>query len=326
MKQSWILAIAVGLGGWAAAEQVTVDGVAAYVNDSVITVGDVREAMAPMASQLKDAYQGAELAGKLREVYDETLNAIIENKLIVTAFESDEKLNKEAVEKLVERRVSDFIQDRFKGDRQEFLKALTDEHLSLEQWRARLREDLIVGIMRNREVESKVIVSPRDVRRIYESKTATYTRPERLNLAVILIRGSTNGAETAARLLRARETVKKLKAGEDFAECAKHVSEDAKADKGGEWGWMDTADLRRELAEAVKAVPPGGVSDVVQAGDDYYILKVRERQKAGLTPFDEVRPSIEKDVRRKEAKRLYGVWVERLKKDAYIDIIKNAKA
>lgn len=309
-----------------AAEQVMVDGVVAYVNDSVVTAGDIREAMAPMVSQLKAMYKGQELADKIRSAYDDTLSGMIENKLIVKAFEADETLNKDAVEKMVERRLSDFIQERFKGDRQEFLKALADDRISIEQWRARVRDDLIVGLMRNREVDSKAVVSPADIRRVYENNAAAYKRPDRVKLGVILVNGSTNEANEIRQSVLARNTLKELQEGKDFAECARRVSEDDKASRGGDWGWVDTSDLRRELVDGIASVPTNGLSGVIQAGNDYYILKVMDRQKAGVAQFDEVRASIERELRKKEAKRLYKVWIERLRRDAYVEITKNAKS
>ena len=52
------------------------------------------------------------------------------------------------------------------------------------------------------------------------------------------------------------------------------------------------------------------------------------RQKLTVSiPHDQVdngaRTAIEKDLRRKEAKRLHKVWIDRLRKDAYIQIVKT---
>ena len=327
MKTLWVLLASAA--GWAVivpAEQLVVDGVAAYVNDAVITAGDVREAVAPLVAQLKAMYKGQELSDKIRSAYDDVLSGMIENKLIVKSFEADETLNKDAVEKMVERRLSDFIQERFKGDRQEFLKALAEDRISIEQWRAKVRDDLIVGLMRNREVDSKAVVSPADIRRVYENNALSYIRPDRVKLGVILVNGSTNEADQSRQSALVRNTLKELEEGADFGECARRVSEDDKASKGGDWGWVDTADLRRELVAGISSIPTNGLSGVIQVGNDCYILKVMDRQKAGVAPFDEVRASIERELRKKEAKRLYKVWIERLRRDAYVEITKNAKS
>lgn len=319
------IALIILLGaGWAAmasAETVTVDGVAAYVNDSVITVSEVREAMGPLIPSIKELYQGGDLRVKLQETYQEVLQDLIENKLILRAYEADAKVNKDAVEKLVDRRVNEFIEERFQGDRQEFMKALKDERMSIDEWRRRMRERLIVGMMRQKEVDGQVVVPPRDVRRIYDETIAQYRRPERVRLRVIVIHGGTNEVDRAVRLKLAVETLARLKANESFEQTARRVSEDGKAEQGGDWGWLDSADLGKELATSVQPVAAGGLSGVVVVDGDFYLVKVEERQAAGVTPFEDVRGGIERDLKRKESRRLHKVWIDRLRKDAYIEIV-----
>ncbi len=68
----------------------------------------------------------------------------------------------------------------------------------------------------------------------------------------------------------------------------------------------------------------GRVSGVATMDGDYYLLKVDDREKAGVIPFDEVRSAIEKDLRRRESRRLFTLWIERLKKDAFIEVVDSA--
>jgi parvulin-like peptidyl-prolyl isomerase len=280
--------------------------------------------IAPLIPELREAYQGDELRDRLQEAYTNALQDLIATKLIMKAYEADTKINKEAVAKHVEKRESDFIQERFGGDRPAFIKTLKDEHMSLEEWRKRMRERVVVGLMRNREVESQSVVSPREVRQVYDSNPSKYSRPERIKLRVILIHGSTNETDRAIRFKQAQDTVSKLKAGEDFADQARRVSEDGKAQTGGDWGWMEPTDLRQELARGVAGTAAGAICGPLEVDGGYYILKVEERQTAGAVPFDEVCVAIEKDLRRKEIRRLFELWITRLKKDAYIQIVKTA--
>ena len=131
------------------------------------------------------------------------------------------------------------------------------------------------------------------------------------------------GHETdrAVREASAGDARAKAVAGNDFADLARKLSEDGKADKGGDWGWMDMRDLRPELAVAIKAMKTNSVSGVVSMDGDYYLLKLEDRHEAGPTPFEDVRSAIEKDLRRKEIRRLNLVWMEQLRKDAYIQIV-----
>ena len=303
-----------GVAGAAVGSTITLDGVAAYVNGVVVTEGEVREALGPQIPQLRQVYEGAELSAKIKEAHDEARDELINAKLILKAYDADTKMNKDGVEKYVEKKYGEFVDDRFGGDRQEFLKALRDEHLSMEEWRRRMRERIIVGMMKSREVDSKVSVSPRDVRHVYEDNPKKYFREERVSIRVILLRG-------AAGVEKAREAMAKLAAGTDFADLAKSVSEDAKASVGGDWGWVDMRDLRPELAKPVAALKKGAISDLIRMDGDSYVVKLEDHLAAGPVPFEEVRVSIERELRRKEIRRLTVMWMERLRKDAYIRVV-----
>lgn len=315
-----VILAAVWAGAVVRAEsELPLDGVAAYVNGSVITVGEVRDAMAPLVPDLREVYEGAELVAKLREAYGSVLTNMIDSKLIVEAYEADTKIDKEAAEKHVERRMADFIQSRYKGDRQAFLKDLKEERLTYDEWRRRMRERVVVGMMRQKEVDSQVVVGPREVQQAYNTNEANYRVAERVRVRAIVIHGGADSAERAVKRKLADDVLAKLKAGDAFESAAKRVSEDGKAASGGDWGWMDASDLRRELADALKTVTPGGMTGIIEADEDFYILKLEERNPAGVIPFEEVRATIEKDLRVKESRRLYKVWIERLRRDAYIE-------
>ena len=303
---------------------VTVEGVAARVNDSIITLGEVREMMAPALPDLQQNYKGEELKAKIRELYQESLDDLVATRLILKSYDADTKLNKAAVEKHVEARVSEFIQERFNGDRQEFLKALQSERMPMEEWRKRLRERIIVGLMRGREVDSHVIISPREVRKVYEREHQKYQRPERVRLSVILVRGATNETDRVVREAHAKAIEEKLRSGSEFGDIARQFSEDTTAGKGGDWGWIPVADLRKELSVAVARLDRGQVSGVVVMDGDYYLVRMEEREKSGVIAFDEVRSAIEKELRRRESRRLFALWIEGLKKDAFIEVVDSA--
>jgi parvulin-like peptidyl-prolyl isomerase len=73
----------------------------------------------------------------------------------------------------------------------------------------------------------------------------------------------------------------------------------------------------------VAQLEPGRVSEVVEAGDDLYLLKVEARKNASITSFDEARKGIEKELRMAEEERLYKAWIERLRRKFYIKVYAN---
>jgi parvulin-like peptidyl-prolyl isomerase len=111
--------------------------------------------------------------------------------------------------------------------------------------------------------------------------------------------------------------------GADFGELAKEVSDGGKAEAGGDWGWTELRNLRSELSTAATATAPGETSDIIDAGDALYLLKVEAAEEEAIAPLAEVRGEIERRLRREESERVYKEWVSGLKRDAYVKIYES---
>ena len=91
MAVVWMAAVSAGLGEGEtnaapeAPEAIALDGVAAYVNERVITVSDVLGVIQPVQRQLMGRYRGDELKQRLQEAYSEGLQSLIERNLILDA-------------------------------------------------------------------------------------------------------------------------------------------------------------------------------------------------------------------------------------------------
>ena len=83
---------------------------------------------------------------------------------------------------------------------------------------------------------------------------------------------------------------------------------------------MQPKDVREELRETLSVLPAGEISEIIETGNQFYIVKVDGRRQAGYTPFDEVRDQIKNALPAKERDRLRKRWIERLKKENYIRV------
>ncbi len=303
--------------GTVTATETRLDGVAAYVGDAVITISDVLEAMTPPEAGRRRPATADERERAARQAYDEALQSLIDARLIVRAFEQDKTMNRARVERYVDRRVGEIIHERFGGDQGALLEALARERITLDEWRARAREQVIVSLMRNREVESRVVVSPREVREYYEQHEAEYRRTEEVRLRMIEI---PVGADGEGRR-RAEEVARRAAAGEDFAELARAHSAGDKASAGGDWGWTDPELLREELAQAARSLPVGGVSSPIEVEGDLFVIKVEDRRAGGAIPFEEIRDRIERELRQREVRRLHEEWMARLRRSAHVEVV-----
>jgi len=299
------------------ARTIPVDGYAAAVENQIITVADVIAVMQPIERQLRQTFQGDELTRKLEETFDKTLDSLIERALVVEDFKRRKEL--QLPDTVVNSRMDEIIRNRFARSRADFLKALNNEGLTIDEWKTNLKNSMIVSLMREREVDSRISITPGSVRQAYENDLDTYRVPEKIELHMIMIRAAGTPEEIGIKKKLATDTRQRILNGESFEAVAKQVTEDpAKTENGGYYGWVEPSDRRQELADALSTLKPNQVSDLIQAGDDLYILQISGRQNASVTPFENVQDAIRKNLMQKESKRLYEDWIRRLKQNAYV--------
>ncbi|HKX63129.1 MAG TPA: peptidyl-prolyl cis-trans isomerase [Verrucomicrobiae bacterium] len=139
-----------------------------------------------------------------------------------------------------------------------------------------------------------------EVEQFYRDHSADYQRPEQIRVALIQVKGSPKAAEEKRAELRTRaEKILALAQRPDanFAELARIHSEDrATRYSGGEGGWMERGQVPlswpHELTEATFAFETPGILPLVEAGGSFYVVKLLDRQSAGIRPLAEVRDRI----------------------------------
>ena len=297
---------------------IPVDGYAAVVHDKIITIGEVMAYMRPVDAQLRQAYEGEELQQKLLEAFIKSRETLIEEKLVIQDFE-DRGLS--IPEQLIDERIKSIIHDRFDDDRAAFLEALASQRMTQEEMRKQVRDGLILMISRRQEVTDRAEVSPLAVQEAYEADLERYREPGKIKLRMIVINRGGTPADQEVKQREVGEILQQLADGRDFAELAREVSEDNKAQYGGDWGWIETGSLRKELSDVAVQLSSGEISEVVELDGAMYILLVEDRKEASVTPLEEVRSQIERELMIKEEERLYEQWINRLRAKYYIQIM-----
>ena len=299
------------------ARSVPVDGYAAIVNERVITVGEVLAMLQPLRQQLETSYEGDELDKKLQQEYENQLNFLIERALILEEFVT---MKGELPERAVDDQINTIISDRFHNDRAAFLQALTEDRMTLDEWREETKNRIIVAVMRRREISDHVVVSPSAVRSTYDATVEKYKVAEQIKLRMIVLNKGKTSDDHAVKHKEAEQIHEKIVAGADFVDLAKSSSEGSKAAQGGDLGWLDPTTLRKDLQAVAAKLEPGKISDVVEGEDEFDILKLEGRKPALVTPFSDVQGQIQSDLRKAEEERLYKAWVERLRKKYYVKV------
>jgi parvulin-like peptidyl-prolyl isomerase len=272
---------------------VEIDGVAATVGGETILKSEVRSEM--------------RRSGLSPDRFNETLNALVERKLVIQAASQAKMTIQDWV---VDNRVREIVESAFGGDRNRLSAALAKEKIPYAEWRDRVKDDLVAAAMRWNIVEKNVSASPGEMREEYEKHPEKYSKGGKTTVAVILLK-----PEDAAKRAEIDEALKTT----DFGEIAKKYSADSKAKDGGVWKDIDPKEVFQEkIADEIAKMPVNTLSNWLDVDGWSFLLKKTAESETRPMPFAEAYDKIEAEVKKANAKKLYDAWIERLKSETYI--------
>ena len=309
-----------GMAARAEKKSLTIDGYVAVVNQRVITVGDVLDYIAPGDRELRSMYSGSELTKQRVGLFTNGVNQLVEQALIVCEFE---KMGGKIPDRTVNDRINQVIIDRFQNDRAALLRMLAEQHTTMEEWRDKMRDRVVISFLRRQEVTDKIRITPGQLQEAYERNKAKYATPDRVKLSMIVLSAGDSDYERTSKMELAVRLRGQLLTGESFAELAQAHSQDGKASAGGAWGWTETALLRDEIKAATAKMKVGDISDVIKTKDTLYLVKLEGREAAGVKPLESVRAELEDQLRQSEGERLYAKWINRLKQTHFVRLYNN---
>jgi parvulin-like peptidyl-prolyl isomerase len=298
-----------------AGEAEIINGIAAVVNGDVITYSQVRELSAPRENLLRSQYTGAELEKALKDAREAALKDLIDRRLIIQSFRKEKF---EIPDHFVEEQMRGIIKESFGGDRNTFIKTLEAQKYSIGEFKQKETERMIVQAMRAKNIKRNPISSPTKIEEYYRKHRAEFTAKEQVKLRMIMIPGHADTGQSATQKALAEEVLGQLVGGADFEHIAQVYSEDGTRDVGGDWGWIERKTIAPPLEKIAFNMPIGRISNIIEYGGNYYILKVDERQGGTTRSLAEARPDIEKKLLQEEAQDLQERWIAGLRAKAFI--------
>ena len=123
--------------------------------------------------------------------------------------------------------------------------------------------------------------------------------------------------ETAKQ--RLDEALAKIRAGEDFGEQAKLLSDDpGSANLGGDLGWSGPGTFVPEFETVVQSLDPGVVSEPFRSQFGWHILEVLDRRVYDNTE-DLKRRNCDSRIRNSKMAEESMLWMQRLRDEAFVD-------
>ena len=143
------------------------------------------------------------------------------------------------------------------------------------QFREEIRNEMVTVRLREREVDSKLVISEGEIDNYLSNQTASGSNEE-YQLAHILLRAPESATPEQLQKLRLRgeQALKRARAGENFAELTAAFSDAPDALQGGDLGWRPLARLPALYAEAGARLQSGEVSDLLRSSAGFHIVKL----------------------------------------------------
>ncbi|MDP3139928.1 MAG: peptidylprolyl isomerase [Burkholderiaceae bacterium] len=254
------------------------DYIVAVVNSEPITNNELRSRMVRVEQRL--AQQGAPMPPRqelVRQVLDQLIN---ERAQVQLARDTGIKVDEVTVN-LAEQDVA--RQNQISVE--QLHQRLSADGISLAQFRDELRNQVLLGRLREREVNPRVRVTDLDVDQyIREQQDSTDISNMEINLAQLLIAvpEDANAQQVAALQAKARGVLARARAGEDFTKLVLELSDSPERSNGGQVGLRNAERYPPLFIEATRNLRVGEVSEVVRSGAGFHVLKVLEKQQGGL--------------------------------------------
>jgi len=165
---------------------------------------------------------------------------------------------------------------------------------SWEAYLKNLRQEVRADLVRQRAVDSTIMITDAEVDAYLKAQErrgsgspglsrAAAAPPVALGLAQILVAVPEGAPAGQVQQLRrkAEDILGRLRGGADFASLAASSSDAPEALQGGALGVRPMDGWPDLFLQAVQNVQVGGVSDIIQSGNGFHILKVLEREQPG---------------------------------------------
>lgn len=253
----------------------TIDRIVAVVNSDVITQFDIALRARITSAQL--ARQGTPIPATdvlERQVLERMITDRVQLQL---ASETGIRVDDVQLDKILARIAADN-----KMTLPQFRAAIERDGMVFARFREDLRGEVLISRLREREVDSRIVVTESEIDNFLKTSAARGGNDE-LNLAHILVRVPEGASpeQLAQRRERAEQALGRAKSGSEFGQVAAEFSDAPDALKGGVMGARPADRWPTLFADAARGLKVGEVSPVLRSPAGFHIIRVIERKLGG---------------------------------------------
>ena len=170
-------------------------------------------------------------------------------------------------------------------------------------------------------VKKSINLNEADLKSYYEQNSVRLSGNEQRRASHILLSAAKD--LPAAERQKAKDKIEALlaqvrKSPDAFAELARKNSQDTgSAPAGGDLDFFGRGAMVKPFEDAAFSMKKGDISDVVESDFGYHIIKLTDIKTPQQKSFEELRPSIESDLRTQQAQRKFAEVAETFTNGVY---------
>jgi len=302
-----------------AAQARTLDRVVASVDDEVITLSELQEAVELFMHQVGQAQSRAPTEHERKALERRVLEDMIDRKLLEGHAR---ETGITATEQEIDHAVEDVL-TRANITREQLELALKRDGILEEEYRDQIRNQIVKAKLIHQEIRNRVDIKDADVEGYYLDHTEQFRTEEGVALRHILLPLPANAEPGQVEdVRREAERIRgELLSGLSFEDAAlKYSRDEVSAAQGGRLGFFSRGSMSPELESVVWQLQEGQVSEPVQSAQGFHLIRLEEKTSQEIRPLDKVSDTIREKLYEEAAEREFEAWRKTLRKDAHIEV------
>jgi peptidyl-prolyl cis-trans isomerase C len=207
---------------------------------------------------------------------------------------------------------------------QDFLKA--EFNGSAQLLREKMRRSLLIDALLQIEVAGKSTVSTAEAKAFYDKNPSQFQYPESFAFQTISVLPPEKA--TPSQLKEGRKRIedglrqaRTTKTYEEFGMLAEKTSDDDYRVMMGDHKFVDRAKLAPAVVQALLAMQPGQISDIIQIEQAYTIVRLNKHVLAGKTSFTDIKDKLKKELEARKTENLRVALDKGLRSKAKVEVL-----
>ncbi len=312
------LVAALPLLGSAVALAQSIPGVAARVNGVAISNQRLERHFEEYLTTQRRNVGSMVNPGVYKKLKREALDQLIERELLWQAARADGVVAADADVRAALQQIETRL-----GSRDAFLRKLERAGFDETSYAETIRHELSGASYLVRQSSGPVTVDDDEVATFYRQNQHRFHKPEAARASHILVKLAPNATpeERAAARARIDALRAELQQGADFATLARRDSQDSTAASGGDLGEVERGRTVKPFEDALFALAPGQVSEVVSTRFGLHLIKLETLLPAVTQPLAAVQEAIRTRLLAEKRTALAREVVAALRANAKIDVL-----